>query len=62
VVVRTFSGMAPAVAATLDGMFSKEFLGSVAGDDTILIIMQDEKKAKEMTKRLAKLFHGEETV
>ena len=59
IVVRTFAGMAPAVAATLDGLFAKEFLGSIAGDDTILIVMASDEKAEAMTKRLKNMIHGE---
>lgn len=59
IVVRTFAGMAPAVAATLDGLFAKEFLGSIAGDDTILIVMASDEKAEDMTKRLKNMIHGE---
>ena len=54
VVVRTYPGMASAVAASVD------FLGSVAGDDTLLIIAASESKAREITEKLKKLFNGGE--
>ena len=38
VVVRTFSGMANAVATGIDNIRHSDILGSVAGDDTILIV------------------------
>lgn len=56
VVVRTYPGMASAVAASVDSAMRNEFLGSVAGDDTLLIIAADERKAEEITKKLRKIF------
>jgi len=39
-VVKTVSGMAMAVAAALDAMKLKEIVGSIAGDDTIMIAVR----------------------
>jgi len=39
-VVRTVSGMAMAVAAALDAMNLKEVVGSIAGDDTIMMAIR----------------------
>ncbi|MCL2050123.1 MAG: arginine repressor [Lachnospiraceae bacterium] len=39
-VVKTVSGMAMAVAAAIDAMKWKEILGSIAGDDTIMIAVR----------------------
>ena len=39
-VVKTVSGMAMAVAATLDAMQIKEILGCIAGDDTIMCVVK----------------------
>lgn len=47
VVLKTYSGMAQAAAAAIDNMGWKEIVGSVAGDDTILIIMRSDESAKE---------------
>jgi transcriptional regulator of arginine metabolism len=48
-VVKTIVGSAQPVAAALDGEEWPELMGTVAGDDTILIVCAD----KEQTKRLA---------
>ncbi len=39
-VVKTVAGMAMAVAAALDAMKLKEIVGSIAGDDTIMIAVR----------------------
>ena len=39
-VVQTVSGMAMAVAAAIDAMKLKEIVGSIAGDDTIMIAVR----------------------
>jgi len=52
VVVHTYSGMAQAVAAGIDAHDGTEILGCVAGDDTILIVLRDEPKAKDYYKRI----------
>ena len=44
-VMRTVSGMAMAVAAALDAAHLDEIIGSIAGDDTILIITDNDKDA-----------------
>lgn len=44
-VVKTVSGMAMAVAAAIDAMKLKEIVGSIAGDDTIMMALQSEKDA-----------------
>lgn len=57
VVVKTYPGMASAVAASVDVSMRGDFLGSIAGDDTLLIITSTEEKAAEITEKLRKLFH-----
>ena len=57
VVVKTYPGMASAVAASVDASMRGDFLGSIAGDDTLLIITSTEEKAAEITEKLRKLFH-----
>lgn len=56
VVVKSFPGMAPAVAASLDSMIDTEILGSVAGDDTVLIITESPEKAEKVATKLNKIF------
>lgn len=56
VVIKTYPGMAQAVAASVDSMMKNEFLGSIAGDDTVLIIAYDKESAIEITEKLRKIF------
>lgn len=56
IVIKTFPGMANAVAATVDTMTDNHILGSIAGDDTILIICETENMAKETAIKLNKIF------
>lgn len=56
VVIHTYEGMANAVAASLDKINTPEVLGSIAGDDTILLVTRSEAAAAETAKRLSKLF------
>ena len=58
VVVKTYSGMAPAVAASLDAVIGHDILGTIAGDDTILIITENPDEASELCSKLEKLFRG----
>jgi transcriptional regulator of arginine metabolism len=45
VLVKSTPGTAPGVAAALDGAGLDGILGSIAGDDTVLIIASDEESA-----------------
>ncbi len=56
VVIKTYAGMAQAVAASLDRMMSTEILGSIAGDDTVLLIVRSEDNATRTVARLNKMF------
>ena len=59
VVINTIPGMASAVAATVDMSLHGEFLGSVAGDDTIIIVAESEAKAKMLEKKIKNIFKSE---
>lgn len=52
VVVKTYSGMANAAAAAIDGMGWGEIVGSIAGDDTIMVVVRTAEHASEFVKRL----------
>ncbi|MCD8180214.1 MAG: arginine repressor [Firmicutes bacterium] len=56
VVVKTYPGMASAVAASVDAAMKDDFLGSIAGDDTLLIITKNEEKSAEIAEKLMKIF------
>ena len=55
VVLKTYAGMAQASAAAIDAMSIDNILGTVAGDDTILIVMRTENEASDFVKRIEKL-------
>jgi transcriptional regulator of arginine metabolism len=52
VVVRTVMGGAQPVAAALDREGWSEVLGTIAGDDTVLVICRDVRRASEVESRL----------
>lgn len=54
-VVKTVSGMAMAVAAAIDAMEFEQVVGSIAGDDTIMIAIRSEDAALSLMDRLRKL-------
>ena len=56
VVIKTYAGMAQAVAASVDALMKNEFLGSVAGDDTVLIIAASPEFAADIAEKLRKTF------
>ena len=53
-VLKTYPGMANAVAVGLDAMNVQQILGCVAGDDTIMVVSRDE----ECAKHIAEHFRG----
>ena len=55
VVVKTFPGMAQACAAAVDGMAWSEIVGTLAGDDTIVLIMRSEGQALAFAKKFQNL-------
>ena len=50
IVIKTNSGEAQGVAAVIDGSNFEEILGTVAGDDTIICVANDEDNAKKILK------------
>lgn len=54
VVLKTISGAAQAVGYALDSFTWEEIIGSIAGDDTVMIVVRNEKSAKQLVSRLAK--------
>ena len=55
VVVKCFSGMGMAAATAIDAMEGSDVVGSIAGDDTILVVMRSEEKAGQFTTELKKM-------
>ena len=46
VVIKTMAGLANAAAAALDGMDVPDMVGTLAGDDTALLVMKDLEAAR----------------
>ncbi|PYG86828.1 ArgR family transcriptional regulator [Ruminiclostridium sufflavum DSM 19573] len=55
VVVKTLSGMAQAAASAIDSLKWEEILGSIAGDDTLIIVCRAEKIAEEIVNKFNKM-------
>jgi len=56
VVVKTMPGLASAACSALDGMEINGMVGSLAGDDTGILIMQDNASAAAFCNEIHKLF------
>lgn len=54
-VVKTTVGSAQPVAAALDASHWPEVVGTLAGDDTVLVIATDKKKAQALAARIREL-------
>lgn len=55
VVIKTYPGLANAVASGVDALNMHSILGCVAGDDTIIIITRDEESSAELSQTLTDL-------
>ena len=55
VLLRTGPGQAQILAVAIDGAGWPEVVGTVAGDDTILVIARDARRARDLVKRLDRL-------
>jgi transcriptional regulator of arginine metabolism len=55
VLLRTGPGQAQPLAAALDGARLPEVVGTVAGDDTILVVAPDSRRARALVKRFEEL-------
>ena len=51
VVLKTYPGLANAVAVGIDSMNLQQILGCVAGDDTIMVVSRDEECAETIAER-----------
>ena len=55
VILRTGPGQAPLLGVALDGARLPELVGTIAGDDTILAVAPDVRRARALVKRLERL-------
>ena len=51
-VIKRYTGMSNAASAALDAMENQEIVGTIAGDDTIFVLLRGEKEAQELCQRL----------
>ena len=57
VVVKTIVGMASGAAAAIDSMKRDDIVGSVAGDDTIIIVMRTNEAAQSLVDDLGEIIN-----
>ena len=57
VVVHTIPGLAGAAASAVDGMNLGFVVGSIGGDDTVLIVMRDSNAAAAFCSELKEILH-----
>ncbi len=58
VVIKTYPGMAQAVASGIDAMNMQDILGSVAGDDTIIIITKNTESSAQIHERILEMMRS----
>ena len=58
VVVKTVSGMAMAVAAALDAMKLNEIVGTIAGDDTIMMAVRTREDTKSGMEKIGEIIEN----
>jgi transcriptional regulator of arginine metabolism len=57
-VIKCHTGMAQAVCASLDAMKYEQVVGTIAGDDTVFILLRTEKNAVQFAETLKTLIFG----
>lgn len=57
VVINTMPGLASAAAAALDGMDIPDVVGSLAGDDTAILIMRTNEAAEDFCKNIHEMLN-----
>ena len=58
IVIKTVSGMAMAVAASIDSMDIPNIVGCIAGDDTIMCVVRSEEETPSVMNDLNKLINS----
>lgn len=57
-VIKTVSGMAMAVAASLDALRMHELVGTIAGDDTVMCAVRSNEDTINLMERIRKMISG----
>ena len=55
IVIKTFPGLAQAVASGVDSLNMECILGCVGGDDTIIVVTTDEASARDLSEKIREL-------
>ena len=55
VVIKTYPGLANAIASGVDALNIHDILGCVAGDDTIIIVTRNEESSLEISRKIREL-------
>ena len=55
VVIKCFGGMASSVCVAVDALFGNMMLGSLAGDDTIIVVTHSEAESGALVKELERI-------
>ncbi len=55
VVIKTNPGLAQAIAAGIDALHDTDVLGSVAGDDCIILVVKSEEASKKIIEKIKKI-------
>ncbi|HHV60435.1 MAG TPA: arginine repressor [Clostridiaceae bacterium] len=55
IIMKTLSGMAQAAASAIDALNWPEIVGTIAGDDTIMIVCRAEKIAEEISNKFNRM-------
>lgn len=58
VVIKCYSGMAQSACVAFDTLFSDWVIGSLAGEDTIIVITSDEPSAADLTRKLNEIINS----
>ena len=58
IIVRTLPGLASAAASAIDSMGMNKVVGSLAGDDTVMIVMRDTNAAAAFCGEIKHLLNG----
>jgi len=56
IVIKTFAGMANAIAVCIDSLELDEIVGSVAGDDTVLLVIRTTRETAGALRKLKETF------
>lgn len=58
VVIKCHTGMAQAACAMIDSMKYNQILGTIAGDDTIFILLRNEENARKLASSIKKIINN----